>query len=419
MWKRVGAVVWLSTALSAPLPAAGSPVAVPPLQKKSTPKAKKSPAPTCPPLTLDDLEKAIPVVYEEQLRKIILNCGLAFSATPETLDRLKKSGASNELLQFISGLSPGAQPPPAPAPPKEAPRAGPLTVGCSPPECEVLINGTSHGPTQGGSKVITALSPGKVFLDYRKDGYESHQTALTLQPGAPLSHNITLAPTRAMKEKLGAEVFTRLVGSLGGEAGLRDVRTLTAGGKATLWDLNGTSTDWAVNARVQLPNRVYWEMEGAGVKWWVSRVGEKSKSGGSGKFRASVEAKEMEKNISEFLSYQLAALMDHIQNGKMRLLANAAKPAGPEGLALRAEGDVESFNLTLGSDLAPTKVVYESASGLGSGLQVLYSDYRSLGQARYPMTMVVKFPDAAQHGMEIRLTKLEPNAKLRDKDFPR
>ncbi|MBI3667318.1 MAG: hypothetical protein HY236_14015 [Acidobacteria bacterium] len=421
MWIRVGTVVLLGMGLAIPPPAAGEPAAAsPPQRRRSAGKAKrKDSTPTCVPLTVDEVAKAIPDVYEGQLRKIIQSCGLAFTATPEALDRLKTSGASEELLQFISRLAPGGPPAPTSAAPKEPPRAGPLTVTCYPPECDVLVNGTSHGATQGGSRTITGLPVGKIFLDYRKKGYEGQQASLTLQPGAPARHSIKLAPTPTMKEKLGAEVFAQLMESLGGEAGLRDVRTLTAAGKAVLWDPSGARTDWTVNARLQLPDRVYWEMQGAGLKWWVSRVGEKTRTGGSGKLRGSLEAKEIEKGINEFLSFQLVALVDRIHDGKMRLLAGAGTPSGQEGLVLRAEGDVETFVLTLGQDFLPAKVVYESASGLGSGLQVLYSDYRPQGQSHYPMTLVVKFADAVQHGMELRFARLEPNAKLRDKDFPR
>ena len=113
--------------------------------------------------------------------------------------------------------------------------------------------------------------------------------------------------------------------------------------------------------------------------------------------------------------YQLAALIDRIRAGSLRVLANAPRGSGGEAITLRAETAAEAYNITLGKDLVPSRIVYESAAGLGSGLQVLYSDYRAVGQGRYPATMAIRFP--GQQGIQLRMVTLEANPKLQNKDF--
>lgn len=382
----------------------------------ATPQAaRKDPFVTGQPFTVDQLVEAAPVIFEGRLREAIQNRGVAFPATPVALERLRKAGVSAEVLDLIRRLAPAPLPPPPP--PQEAPRSGPLTMQCSPAECEVFVNGVAYGATQGGSKVIQGLPPGKVFLDFKKEGYEGSQAAVVLQPGLPMGHSVRLTPTLATRENLGTEVFAALVEALGGDAGLREAGSIIAAGTAVLWDRAGSRTDWTLQARLQLPDRAFWEIRGAGLDWWVGLVGGQSRSGGSGKLRGSPVALEMERNIRQLLAFQPASLINRVRGAGMRFAVSGAAAGGSEPVVLRAESPTEAYSFTLGADRTPSRVVYEPASGLGAGLQVLYGDYRKAGTGRYPMTLTVRFSDASQHGMEIRLSSLQTNARLADKDF--
>ena len=129
------------------------------------------------PLTLAEIVEAAPVIFEGRLRQAIQARGVDFAATAEALEQLRKAGVPEDLLKTITRLAPA---PPSPPPPKEPPPAGPLTLECSPAECEVMVNGVSQGVTQGGAKQISGLRPGRVFVDFRKEGYEGDRKSTRL-----------------------------------------------------------------------------------------------------------------------------------------------------------------------------------------------------------------------------------------------
>ena len=373
------------------------------------------------PFTLEELVDLIPDLFENRIQRGIEARGLAFPATPDNLERLRNAGASEGLLRLITRTAPPASPPSV----ARESLAGPVTVVCSPPECEVAVLGTSRGMTEGGVKVIDGLPPGKTYLEARKDGFEGAQVEVRLEPRVPVRQLIVLAPTPSTKEKFGSQLFARMIEVLGGEPGLLDMQSLTGSG-TTIWqDLEGKRTEWALNMRLRLPDSVYWEMSGAGIKWWVSQSAGHSKFGekrrnlfGGRRLKGSREAIEGENSVARFLAYQLPAVAQRIREDKMRLLAAEAQPSGSAGTDLRAESAGDSYTIGLAPDFTPRRIVYQSASGVDSGLEVLYSDFRTAGRARYPMSMAVKFTDSPKHVVEVRLTNADLNVKLQAKDFP-
>jgi hypothetical protein len=207
---------------------------------------------------------------------------------------------------------------------------------------------------------------------------------------------------------------------LGGKAGLADVSALTAAGNATLWPTGGQRTDWQITGRLKLPaSLAYLEISGAGLNWWVSLKGSDAKRGGSGKLKGGPVALEMEKLIRLYRDYQLAALVGRIEAENMKLLAVSAAPDGGGKIGLRAVGQPDSFRFSLAADGTPEKVTYESASGLGSGLEVVYGEYVKVGNAAYPRSMAIRFADQAQHGMQLRFEEVKSAPKLTDREFRR
>ncbi len=388
--------------------------AAPPAAQKTAAAPKKDPFLTGKPFSVEELLDAAGVIFEGRLRQAIESRGLSFSATPESLRRLRVGGLSQELVDRIARrFPPPAAPPPAPKP---VLRAGPLGLECLPAECEVLVNGIWHGYTEGGAKSIHGLASGKVFLDLKRDGYEGQQLALVLEPDVAVARRVVLAPTVATREKLGAEVFARVVETLGGEAGLAGVGSLAAAGSAALSDRSGARTEWSLVLRFQLPAIAYWEVKRPGADWWVWRAGEQSKTGGSRKLRGSPAALDIEEHLQRLLAAHPAAVIGSIRKRGLRLLADEATP-GPAGLTLRAEGASDAYTITVGPDLTPARIVHEPAPGV-AGVEAHYSDYRAAGPGRFPMSITLQAP-ASPRAMEIRLAKLESGAKLRDKDFRR
>jgi hypothetical protein len=62
-------------------------------------------------------------------------------------------------------------------------------------------------------------------------------------------------------------------------------------------------------------------------------------------------------------------------------------------------------------------VVYESASGLGSGFEALFDDFTPVKSGLVPSSVTLKFPGREQHGAQFKFAQIRPNTQFRDRDF--
>jgi hypothetical protein len=295
-----------------------------------------------------------------------------------------------------------------------------VAVECAPAECEIFVNGVAKGQTRNGALEIGQIPPGPAVIDFKKSGYEGEQASVVVKAGARVTSSAKLNPTIATQQELGRSVFAKMLDRLGGKAGLADASMLAATGNATLWPAGGQRTDWQITGRLKLPaNLAYLEISGAGLNWWVSLKASDARRGGSGKLKGGPVALEMEKLIRLYRDYQLAALIGRIEAEKMKLLAISANPDSSGKIGLKALGQPDSYRFSLTADGTPEKVTYESASGLGSGLEVVYADYTKVGNTAYPRTMAIRFADQAQHGLQLRFDEVKSAPKLTDKEFRR
>jgi hypothetical protein len=126
----------------------------------------------------------------------------------------------------------------------------------------------------------------------------------------------------------------------------------------------------------------------------------------------------MEKLIRLYRDFQPALLAQRLRADEhVKFSAAGTTPDSAGNYSLRAAGDAETYKFTLNSDGSPSKVVFESASGLGSGLEVVYADYVDVGSLRCPRTLTIRFADQAQHGIELRFDDIKSAPKLSDKDL--
>src|SRR5260370_13873525 len=97
-------------------------------------------------------QDAIPL---RRRREAIQNRGLAFSPSPEEIDKLKSLGASEEMLKAIKGK---AAPVAVSLPPQPRP-AGRISLTCAPAEREISLNRTSLVPTHAVILELASLPP--------------------------------------------------------------------------------------------------------------------------------------------------------------------------------------------------------------------------------------------------------------------
>jgi hypothetical protein len=367
------------------------------------------------PFNFNDLKAAIGVIYEGRLKEAIEARGIGFAPTASELEQLRKAGASPDILQLIRQKAQASQRLPS----SQVPATGTLALQCAPAECDILLNGIAAGRTQNGSFEMKH-GPGQVVIDFTKSGYEGQQLVISLRAGARAATSVALSPTHQMEVQIGRSVFAKMLDRFGGSGGLTSAVTIAAAGNARLWQAGGQRTDWEALARLKISsNMALIELSGAGLRWWTSVRGSDSKSDGSGKLKGGPVAFEMEKLVRLFRDFQPAALIGRIQAQAMELSSKSAAPDHSGQILLRSASATEAYVFSLDRDATPKRVVYESTSGLGSGLEVTYADYGPLGETIYPRTIAFRFPDQAQHGIELRFDEVRAVAKLSDREFHR
>ncbi len=373
-----------------------------------------------PPLTLQQVMEAAPVIYEAQMIKALENRGVSFYPGPAELQKLKAAKATDAEIALIQEK--GEKFKPVAAPPKPL-TAGPLTLTCAPAECMIEINGKTEGQTQGGVKRIASVPLGltsSVFVDFKKDGYIGQQAMVQLKANTAAAKSVTLAPTEATQTKAGGLLLAAALAKLGGDKGLKDAGEMIATGRASVFLSGGERTEWSVVARLKEPAAMAsLDLEGGGTKWWVSLKGSDTKSGGSGKVRGTPLAFETEKLVPEYRDFQPVTLLHLFVTGKYLTLSETAA-ADPAAIAtLKASNATDSYTLTMAPNGLPQKVVFESASGLGSGLQVLYADYTAVGAAKVPKAMDIGITGHGEHGVKFRFDSVKASPGLKDKEFHR
>ena len=127
-------------------------------------------------------------------------------------------------------------------------------------------------------------------------------------------------------------------------------------------------------------------------------------------------AVKLETNLRAFAQYHLGPVLQSLLSPSVRLTAPTADEKPLADQHLRAELSDSVYNLTLGPDLLPSAVEYESKAGLGSGLRILFGDYGKItgneepaksGVPRYPRHTIIRLPDGEKHGIEVKLDKVE------------
>jgi tetratricopeptide (TPR) repeat protein len=110
--------------------------------------------------------------------------GISFQVTPETEARLRKAGATDELLAAIRPLSAG---------PPRVELAGPVLVKSNPPGAQVFLDGELKGTTDdNGEFKLLELRPGAHKIRLTHAGHEDYEQTANLLAGQPANIAVTL-----------------------------------------------------------------------------------------------------------------------------------------------------------------------------------------------------------------------------------
>jgi hypothetical protein len=373
-------------------------------------KATGDPFLTGAPLTFDQVlrmagQNAIPLARRKQA---IQNRGVEFSPTPEQIDKLRAAGASDELLTLIKGKSKPAAPPPRA--PKPEP-LGSVAVICVPAECEISLNGTALGPTQDGKLEMARLHPGNWAIDFKKNGYISQQSVVTVEPNKQLPVAVVLEPARATQEVLGAALFKKVVDKLGGADALQELASVEATGSTTIATANGKSVRWTLVMRNR-PDRALFQLRAGSILHEVAFLGSEFKTS---KNLKGQDALDLPTGFGLIRDNQLCALITRLRNPQFKVLASHGAPVDGEEYTLFAEDGVEKVAIGLDNELRPQRVRITTAAGVGSAV-ITYSDYCKDNKVTYPKTIEIK-PDGWPQGIDVRFDTVALSPKLNDNDY--
>jgi hypothetical protein len=397
----------------------------PVLPKTAATKKVADPFLNGPPFKFDQVvrllrQSAIPL---RRRKEAIQHRGLAFSLSPEGIDKLKAAGASEEMLNVIKSKAktdtasvPSVVPPPAPAPPPPPKRPeGKLAVRCAPAECEVSLNDTPRGVTHDGNLEVAELPVGQWTIDFRKKGYLDRQTIVAIEPDRTVSVSEVLAPTRATREAFGAELFQKVVNAIGTPDGKEPV-AVEAYGSTTTWSCEGRSVRWLLWMRNQPDRGLFQVKSGKDALREVAFVGSQYTTSKKLKGQEAVElAADAGLIRDNQLSVLITALITGTRDAKFKMLANHSVPVAGEEFTLVAEGTNEKISIALGDDLLPRQVQIVSSTGAGARM-VSYSDYIKSENLSYPKTIQIK-PEGWIHALEVHFDKVTINPKLTESDY--
>jgi len=362
------------------------------------------------PFTLDQLlillkQDAIPL---RRRKEAIERRGLAFPLSPETLAKLQAAGASDDVLELIKSKAP--PPKPADAAPKPVAK-GMLSLTCAPAECQVSLNGTMIGPTDGGKLEVAGLTPGNWIVDFAKEGFLAHQRTVVVEPAKSTMVSAALDPDRVAREAFGKQLLQKMIRALGGDDGLKTLSSVQATGSATLFGHDGTSVRWTLLMRNR-SDRALFQAKAARILHEVMFEGSEFKAS---KNLKGDEALQLPTDFGMIRDDQLPALIARLQSGNYKFSANHPEPAAGEEYSIFAESGIEKISIGLDPDFRPQRVRIATEAGIGSAL-ITYADYIQNGNAFYPKTMLIK-PDSQQQGIEVRFDRVELNPNLKDPDY--
>jgi hypothetical protein len=383
-----------------------------PVSGQTVPKGSADPFLKGAPLTFDQVlrlsgENAIPL---QRRKQAIQNRGVDFSPTPEQVEKLRAAGASDDVLKLIRNKAkPGT--PPAPRTSKPDPQ-GAVAVTCAPLECEISINGTSLGPTQDGRLEMAKLRPGNWAIDFKKAGYISHQTIVTVEAGHTIPVTVTLDPARATQEAFGASLFERVVKALGGAESLQALASMQATGSTTIATSDGKSVRWTLVMRNRPDRGLFQIRAGGGILREVAFLGNEFKISKNWKGQ---EALDLPTGFGLVRDNQLPPLIARLRNPQFKILANHSDPVDGEEYSLFAEDGAEKIAIGLDPELRPQRVRIATTAGVGSSV-ITYSDYCKTEKAVYPKTIEIK-PDGWKQGIDVRFDTVTLSPKLTDKDY--
>lgn len=346
-----------------------------------------------------DSSRPNPVIPIRGVIKAVRRRGVDFTLTAERLDRLKKEGAPDELLQLLVQLVGAPSGPAVRVEPsgKPTPKEGRLTVFCKPVDCIVTIDGKERGLTVKSELKDILLPEGAITISAVAKNYvpDKRSQVVTIQDNgsAQAVFSFSLDPA-ALLDK-GNALFSAMIAALGGEAALKDAASFNASGRLEIHDHDNKVSTWPFVAVVNYPSKVQFIITKNNRRYEVTR-----KDAGfvwKPKVRGD-EMNDVEEGLLRLLDYHIAKLVDMIRGTGLNLQSEKLIFEPGEDVAFKVSREAYKYRVALNADSRPKEIVQE-AGGLNAGLKVLLSDYVQQGAGFVPREVDVQLPGTGMRGL--------------------
>jgi len=355
------------------------------------------------------------IVTEQRAIDGIKARGVAFVATAANVTLLRSKNPPATVLSTILSL---ATPAPVAPPP---PSGKDVVIHCAPAECDISINGQERGLTQGGKLLLPRQRFGRMVVQAKKDGYVGGEIIVVLNAETQPDPTFQLAPAYETKREFGKNLTAEMLKRLG--MGANAKCDITGQGAASIWSEDGKLSEYNVLTAFGPPALAEFEvtddqgsfaLQCRGTELCRQKPGNRYRLNGPKKKLPPEKIQQITTNLRLLRRYHLCTVLDQILAPGTTPLANDA--ASQEVQFVSGDG---TYVLTLGDDRLPGTIVYQSKSGLGSGLTFTYGDFVSAGPIKYPRRTAIRLPGAEKGGIQVRLQTLKEGAALKENDFPR
>jgi hypothetical protein len=332
------------------------------------------------PMTLRQvIESLITLKSSSRVEDLVSKSGVRFQATPGVLDILKEFGAGPKLLSMIPAAA-------APASAPAAKVAGPLTVMCEPKDCTIVVGEMYKGTTSQNRMTITGLNAGESMVEVFADGYEHVTRRVELEEGKPREEKFSLKRNPLVLQQSGAAALLKTVANVGGTDGFVELADMEGSGTMQWVNSGGKTEEWTMTFTKRVGKDILATFKTKEGECTASVAAQASKQDCKGGLRNGGE-KIAEQGTSLFLSYQI---QDVIQTLLKRPLA--ALDADENLVESRDAKD--AYLLTIGNDGLPSSLIYRIADN-NAPIQIEYSNYLKVGDARYPGRISIGRQDSA------------------------
>jgi hypothetical protein len=354
------------------------------------------------------------MIRQELVPKAIHSRNVAFETTEELLEELKRTGASDEVIQAIRAVRP-PKPPPAPPPPPK-PVTGALTVRCAPAECMVEVLGGPSGNTKSG--VYRAELPLRGYtVRVSKPGYSRQEQVVTqlTEAGAALAFKLEL--DAATKARIGSDLvqlMLRAHGTYAAPVGAKGSWTRSAAGfpEERTFVLRWSPKEMLLFL-VSQPGWFQLQCQGETCHPTKDKV-QAFQALRRGKELRDDNAARAERELRYFRRRLLPNVIEEIRtgvtSGRFRPTAES-ESAGADGhYRVRLETNDERYLLELDGKYLLVELTHDFGPKLDRSETASYSDYVDVGPGKHPRRTQVKAATDEHGFLQVRFDTISTAA---------